>query len=165
MRIATLTSLAILVSALNSDAFAAAASFSGTYRVNGKDAKLNHLIAMPGKGCMFSDDAIGLVFSEKDVLVKPDENIGEVGFNAQMGQFGDAVSVRLCFKHDAWAVESSNYNHAGLNQAAGTWVDQLKIEGMTVANGQYSGHLVSIPDAKILGQPLELNITFHAPKP
>jgi hypothetical protein len=141
------------------DAFAVGSSFSGTYRVNGKDAKLNHMTVMPA-GCFH--DGVAFVLSEKEVQAKPKETIDDVGFNAQMGALGDAVVVKVCSRRDAWEVDNSNFSHSGLKPAAGTWVGQLKVEGMTVANGEYSGHVVSIKDAKILDQPLELDITFHA---
>ena len=89
----------------------------------------------------------------------------DIAFTAQMDRFGDAIAAQLCLRHDAWEVVRSNFSHAGLKQAAGTWVAQLKVEGVTVVNGEYSGHLVSIKDAKILDQPLELNITFRAKPP
>jgi hypothetical protein len=162
MRTAMSISSVVLISCLSANAFAAGSSFSGTYRVNGKDAKLNYMTVMPG-GCF--KDGIAFALSEKEVQPKPKESIGDVGFNAQMKSFGDAVVVTVCSRHDTWEVDHSNFSHSALKDAAGTWVDQLKVEGVTVANGEYSGHLVSIKDAKILDQPLEVNIVFHAKLP
>lgn len=148
-----------MASCLSVSAVAAESGFSGKYRVNGTDAKLNHMTVIPG-GCF--NDGIGLVFSERDVQIKPKGKLADVGFNVQMKNFGDAVAVLICARHDSWEVDHSNFNHSALKNAAGTWADQLKVEGMKVTNGEYSGRIVSIKDAAILGQPLEMDITFHA---
>lgn len=153
--------LAAVFACVSAHALAAGSSFSGTYRVNGKDAKLAHITAMAG-GCFH--DGVGILLTEKEVQAKPDENFGDISFKAQMSSFGDAIAVQICARHDTWEVDHTNLNHSAVKPAAGTWDKQLKVEGMTVANGEYSGHLVSIKDAKLYddGQPLEVNITFHA---
>jgi hypothetical protein len=162
MRITKSFFLVAIFSCVSAHVLADGSTFSGTYRVNGKDAKLNHMTVKPG-GCMFGD-GVAFVLSEKEVNAKPGEKFSDVAFNAQMGGFGDALAVQICSSHDTWKVENSNFSHSGLNHTSGTWVGQLKVEGLTVANGEYSGHLVSIKDAKLFddNQLLEVNITFNA---
>ena len=56
--------------------------------------------------------------------------------------------------------------HSALrHDVAGTRANQLQIENMTASNGEYSGDLVSIEDAKIWDQLLELDLTFHVKQP
>jgi hypothetical protein len=153
-------SLSFALLSLSISASAAGDTSSGFYRVNGKDAKLNY--TMSRQGFCFKE-GVEIVLSEKPVEEKDNNN--SVGFSAQMEQFGDAVAVNLCVSHDKWIVDASNFSHASLRHAGGTWVDQLKIENMTLSNGEYSGHLVSIKDAKILEQPLELDLTFRVKQP
>ena len=136
-----------------------ASNFSGIYRVNGKDATLTHMTVM-SSGCFH--DGIGFVLSEKEIKLKADEKFSDVGFNVQMGAYGDAIAVQVCTHGEAWRVDHSNFSHAGLKAAASTWVDQLRADGMSVTGGEYTGHVLTIKDARILDQPIEVDLKFRA---
>jgi hypothetical protein len=137
----------------------AAAPFEGKFSANGKDAKLAFLMAR--KGEPFSGKPVTvLVFSEKDASKdkRPD-------FAAQMGDFGDALVIRLSGSGSAWSVIGSELAHSALKHSGVSASGMIEVKDVSVANGEISGHLLTGPKADIFGEPIAIDLRFHVKQP
>lgn len=146
------STLVLLVTALW-----AAAPFEGSYRANGKDAKLAYLLAK--KGDPFSGKATTiLIFSEKDASKDPRPD-----FHAQMGDLGDALVIKLMKDGDNWDVIGSEFAHSALKHSGASGSGIVSVKDVSVANGEISGHLQANTD--LFGEPLAIDLRFHVRQP
>jgi hypothetical protein len=131
----------------------AAAAFEGTYSANGKNAKLVFLIAKKGDPFSGKPTTV-LVFREKDASqdARPD-------FDAQMGDLGDALVIRLMKDGDKWDV-IGEFAHSALKHS-GQRRGIVSVSDVTVANGEISGHLTTHTDADLFDEPLAIDLRFH----
>jgi len=137
----------------------AATPFSGSYKANGKDAKLAFLTAK--KGDPFSGKPVTvLIFSEKDASKdsRPD-------FHAQMGDFGDALVIRLRQDGDKWDVIGSELAHSALKHSGVSASGMIDAKEVTVANGVLGGHLTTGDKADIFGEPISIDLKFQVKVP
>lgn len=137
----------------------AATPFSGSYKANGKDARLAFLTAK--KGEPFSGKPVTvLIFSEKDASKdsRPD-------FHAQMGDFGDALVIRLRQDGEKWDVIGSELAHSALKHSGVSASGMIDAKDVTVANGVLGGHLVTNPGADIFGEPIAIDLKFQVKQP
>lgn len=159
MRFTITILLSILLATISSGAIAANA-FDGSYRVNGKDAKLAYLLAQ--KGEPFHDmPTTVLVFSEKDAS-HDDRAVA----NARTGQFGDALVVTLCKTDWGWDVLGGEFVHSGIegsHHASSSGI--VKAKDVTIAGGEIRGHLKTDAGEKLVGQSIEINLNFHVKQP
>jgi len=146
----------ILASAL---ALAAAASVEGTYKANGKDGKLAHVVAFKGRPFM-DKPVIQLVFSEKDAGKSKSPDM-----DAQFGHLGDALAIKLQKGDEHWDVIGCELNHAALKNSGASASGLVDIKDVTVANGEISGHLFTAKNAKVFDEPVEIDLRFHVKQP
>ncbi|MGA9335388.1 MAG: hypothetical protein WBV39_14005 [Rudaea sp.] len=149
--------LGLLVLA-SADLFAAT-PFHGTFSANGKSSKLNHLVALKGKP-FDNKPVIQLVFSEKDASHDPDAPM-----DAQFGNLGDALSIRVSGSGTDWNVIGcepwhSALKHSGSSNSGLVWVNDVKING-----GFISGHLYTRPGATVFDEPVQIDLRFHVKQP
>jgi hypothetical protein len=137
----------------------AAAPVEGTYKANGKDGKLAFVLAK--KDEPFSGKPVTmLIFSEKDASkdARPD-------FHAQMGNFGDALVVRLSQDGKEWQIIGSELAHSALKHSGVSASGIMSVKDVTIANGEISGHLMTDAKADIFGEPIVVDLKFHARQP
>lgn len=145
--------------ALAATTLSAAAPFSGKYSANGKDGKLAFLVAK--KGEPFSGKPVTvLIFSEKDASKdsRPD-------FHAQMGDFGDALVIRLRQDGDKWDVIGTELAHSALKHSGVSASGMIDVKDAAVANGMLSGHLMTGDGADVFGEPVVVDLKFQAKLP
>lgn len=155
----TLRILMAAALALAATTLLAAAPFSGSYKANGKDAKLAFLTAK--KGEPFSGKPVTLlIFSEKDASKdsRPD-------FHAQMGDFGDALVIRLRQDGNAWDVIGSELAHSALKHSGVSASGIINAKDVAVTNGVLAGQLVTNPGADIFGEPIAIDLKFQVKMP
>ena len=134
--------------------------FDGSYRINGKEGRLAYLLAR--KGEPFHDmPTTVLIFTEKDAGgdAKPDEA-------ARLGQFGDAVVVKLCKTDWGWDVLGGEFVHPaieGSHRASSSGI--VKAKDIKAGNGEISGRLKTDPGEKFLGRPIDVDLRFHVKQP
>src|ERR1700741_1188099 len=142
------TSIAFASLALCVGLAIAAAPVEGTFKANGKDAKLTHLIAK--KGEPFSGNpTVTLVFSEKDASKNDHPDM-----SAQFGELGDALVIRLMNDKGKYDVIGSEFSHSALKHSGASASGVVDIKDAAVANGELSGHLVTGPDATLFHEPI-----------
>lgn len=159
MRFAINILLPVLLAMAGTNALAAN-GFDGSYRVDGKDAKLAHVLAQ--KGEPFHDmPTTMLVFSEKDA--SHDERAVA---NARTGQFGDALVATLCKTDWGWDVLGAEFVHSGIegsHRASSAGI--VKAKDVTIASGEIRGRLKTDAGEKLAGQSIEINLNFHVKQP
>jgi len=138
---------------------AAAAPVQGSFKANGKDATLTHVIAKKSEPYM-GQPVIQLVLSEKDASASKSPD-----FEAQMGHFGAALAVKLTHGADGWNVIGTEFSHPALQHSGASGTGIMKAKDVAVANGEVSGHLVTNEHADLFGEPIAIDLTFHVKQP
>ena len=137
----------------------AAGPVEGTFKANGKDAKLSYVVAI--KGDPFSGNpTVTVVFSEKDASkdAKPD-------MHAQFGDLGDALVVHLMNENGKYSVIGSEFSHSALKHSGASASGIIDVKDAAVANGELSGHVVTAADAAIFSEPIAIDLRFHVKQP
>ena len=137
----------------------AASAFDGTYSANGQKAKLAFLIAKKGDPFSGKPTTV-LIFSEKDT-----NNDQRADFHAQMGDFGDALVIRLMKDGDQWDVIGSEFAHSALKHSGASGTGIVSVKDVTIANGDLSGRLTTHADADLFDEPLVIDLRFHVKQP
>jgi hypothetical protein len=129
---------------------------SGTYRANGKDAKLAHAVAVK-REAFSGREAVTIVLSEKDPgrQEKPD-------FVAGFGELGSALVVSIT---KDGSVFSCQVAHAALKHMGASTSGQLKVEGFAWDGGKVRGRLTTGGPAKLFDESWEADLTFEAKAP
>jgi len=130
---------------------------TGTYTVDGKPAALTQVTA-------HKDDPVNgqpvtaIVFTEKD---QADD--AEVGEEALMGNFGDAIVARVAPDGSLIGVD---IKHAALHTPISVSIGGvLTMSDYKVAGGEVSGHLTSGGPVDVFDQKLAVDLTFHTKAP
>ena len=127
---------------------------TGTFKGNGKDAKLAYVSAHWRE--LFSDKpSMMLVFTERDHSKdkKPD-------FNASFGKFGSALIVSLHEDGDIFGCEVA---HSALKHQNFSSIGKIKTNDFEYADGQVKGELTTDGPADVFGETWEVNVKFLAP--
>jgi hypothetical protein len=130
-------------------------SITGTFKGNGKPAKLAFVSARSGEP--FSDKAsIILVFTEKDHSKekKPD-------FKAGFGEFGSALIISV-FEEDG-KVFGCELAHAGHGNMPFSSVGNIRTSAFEVGDGRVEGEIQTDGEVKTFGKTWEINLKFVAP--
>jgi hypothetical protein len=139
-------------------AAAAAAAVSGTFTANGKPATLT--IATAHKGDPFFDKPI------IDLVLSAGAQTGsdKPATDAMFGQFGDALVAHI---EEDGTVTGVEFHHAGLKNPDGSVsvAGPIKMTDFKSAGGQLSGHLTSEGEIDILGDKVNIDLTFTAKAP
>jgi hypothetical protein len=155
------------VFALLATAAIAAAPFEGHYRVAGKDATLNFLLAK--KGAAFAGEPVTLiVISEKDGSSESDPETA-----ARTGQLGDAIAVNIAINKNngnRWEVIRMELSHAAaprLSKASFGGSVYLDVSDVILASGELSGHFTTNAGTTLLAEdyPFDVDLKFHVKQP
>lgn len=155
------------VFALLATAAIAAAPFEGHYRVAGKDATLNFVLAKKGRPFVGNPVTL-IVFSEKD---GSDESDPETA--ARTGQLGDAIAANIMINKnngDRWEVVRMELSQAAtprLSKGSFGGSVYLNVDDVSLANGELSGHFTTSPGTTLLAEeyPLDVDLKFHVKQP
>jgi hypothetical protein len=130
-------------------------SITGTFKGNGKPAKLAFISARPGEP--FSDKAsIVLVFTEKDHSKdkKPD-------FKAGFGEYGSALILSV-FEEDG-GIFSCEVAHAAHGRMPFSSSGSIRTSAFEVGDGRVEGEIVTDGEVKTFDKTWEVNLKFVAP--
>ena len=130
------------------------ASVSGTFKGNGKAAKLAFVSARPGEE--FNDKpSILLVFTERDHSrdKRPD-------FKASFGDYGSALVISL---HEDGSIFSCQVAHAAHSKQGFSSIGSIKTPAFDVEDGQVSGHIATDGEVETFGETWQVDIKFTAP--
>lgn len=129
-------------------------SVTGTFKGNGKEAKLAYVSARWGEP--FSDkSSMVLVFTEKDHSKdkKPD-------FNASFGKFGSALIISL---HEDGEIFGCQVVHSAHSKQGFSSVGQIKTDNFEFKDGKVEGELTTDGQVEVFGETWEVNLKFVAP--
>ena len=132
------------------------ATVSGKFLGNGKDGKIQHVIALNAEP--FSDKpATQLIFTEKDASSskKPD-------WDASFKKFGSALVIST---HQDGGVFGCEVAHSAHEKSPFSSVGRIKIQDMKVTDTTVSGVLTTGGEGEFFGQTWDVELTFSAPLP
>ena len=127
---------------------------TGTFKGNGKDAKLTSVSARWGEP-FSGKPGIVLVFTEKDHSKdkKPD-------FNAAFGKFGSALIISL---HEDGGIYGCQVVHSAHQKQGFTSIGNIEATDITYADGKVEGELTTHGQVDTFGETWEVNLKFVAP--
>jgi hypothetical protein len=129
------------------------ASVSGTFKGNGKQAKLMFVSARWGEP--FNDKpGIKLVFTEKDHSRDPKPD-----FNAAFGRYGSALIVSL---HEDGGIFGCEVAHSALKGTFSS-IGKIKANDFKIDKGMVQGQLTTGGPADFFGESWEVDLKFSAP--
>ena len=129
-------------------------SVSGTFKGNGKDAKLAYVTARRGEP--FADKpSIKLVFTEKDHTKD-----SRADFKAAFGDYGSALIISL---HEDGSIFGCEVSHTALENKTFSSIGSIRCESFDVTDGQLTGHLKTEGEVETFDQTWEVDIKFTAP--
>ena len=146
----------LLPAPAHAEAPAAKATVKGTFLGDGKEAKIQYLIAQTREP--FSDkSAIKLIFTEKDPSTskKPD-------FDAGFKKLGSALIISVFKDGGIFGCEVA---HASHEKSPFSAVGEIKMKDFKVTEMQVSGILTTGGELDAFDQKWEVDITFSAPLP
>jgi hypothetical protein len=129
-------------------------SVTGTFKGNGKEAKLAYVSAH-WREPFGGKPSIALVFTEKDHSkdTKPD-------FNASFGKFGSALIISL---HEDGEIFGCEVVHSAHKKQGFSSVGQIKTDNFEFTDGKVQGELVTDGQAEVFGETWEVKLKFVAP--
>jgi hypothetical protein len=127
---------------------------TGTFKGNGKDAKLTSVSARWGEP-FSGKPGIVLVFTEKDHSKdkKPD-------FNAAFGKFGSALIISL---HEDGGIYGCQVMHSAHQKQGFSSIGNIEATDITYADGKVEGELTTHGQVDTFGETWEVNLKFVAP--
>ncbi|MFL6500942.1 MAG: hypothetical protein ACJ8LL_09570 [Candidatus Udaeobacter sp.] len=127
---------------------------TGTFKGNGKDAKLTSVSARWGEP-FGGKPGIVLVFTEKDHSKdkKPD-------FNAAFGKFGSALIISL---HEDGGIYGCQVMHSAHQKQGFSSIGNIEATDITYADGKVEGELTTHGEVDTFGEKWEVNLKFVAP--
>ncbi|HEV3409927.1 MAG TPA: hypothetical protein VG095_06520 [Chthoniobacterales bacterium] len=129
-------------------------SVSGTFKGNGKDAKLAHVSAHWREP--FNDKpGIALVFTERDhsKAQKPD-------FDAAFGKFGSALIISL---HEDGNIFGCQVVHTAHKKQGFTSLGRVQTNNFEYADGKVQGELATDGELDVFGETWQADLKFVAP--
>ena len=129
-------------------------SVTGTFKGNGKEAKLAYVSAHWREP--FDDKpSIVLVFTEKDHSkdAKPD-------FNAAFEKFGSALIISL---HEDGGIFGCQVVHSAHEKKGFSSIGQIKTDNFEFADGKVQGELTTDGQVEVFGETWEVKLKFIAP--
>jgi hypothetical protein len=129
-------------------------SVTGTFKGNGKEAKLAYLSAQ-WREPFGGKPSIVLVFSEKDHSKdkKPD-------FHAAFGEFGSALIISL---HEDGGIFGCQVVHSAHKKKGFSSVGRIKTNNFKFAEGTLEGELTTDGEDEFFGDTWEVNLKFVVP--
>src|SRR5262249_17478198 len=134
----------------------AGGTVSGTFKGNGKEAKLAFASATKGEP-FAGDQTIVLVFTEQDHSKEKKPQM-KAGF----GDFGSALIVTVTPEGKIVGCEVA---HAAHTKGTFSAIGDLKSTDFKIADGKIQGKLATDGEVKTFGQTWDVNIKFETPAP
>jgi hypothetical protein len=146
----------MICAACGSSAFADDNKVSGTFKGNGKEAKLAYITAMKGESFADKPTTI-LIMTEKDQSkdAKPD-------FNAGFGKFGSALILTV---HPDGKIVGCQVVHSAHQKSGFSSVGDIKMTDFKVADGKITGKVATDGEVKTFGETWEVKLELQAKAP
>ncbi|HZN34370.1 MAG TPA: hypothetical protein VFB80_11145 [Pirellulaceae bacterium] len=152
MRMIPTAAILLLVAAA---ATAAETSVSGTFKGNGKDAKIAHVSVQRREP--FSDKAsLRLIFTEKDHTRDP-----KADWNASFGRYGSALVISL-FEADG-GIFGCEVSHAAHSKGTFSSIGKIEVADYKNEGGQITARLTTGGQEDTFGQTWEVDLKFSVP--
>ena len=135
---------------------AADAPVSGTYRANGKDAKLAYALAVKHEP-FGGKEAVTIIFSEKDPSTEKRPDI-----TASFGKLGSALIVTLTRDGSVIGCEVA---HSALKHSGASTIGRLKSQDFKWQGGMLKGRLTTGGPADLFDEKWEADLTFDVKGP
>jgi hypothetical protein len=127
---------------------------TGTFKGNGKDAKLAYVSARWGEP--FNDKpGIVLVFTEKDHFKDPKPD-----FNAAFGRFGSALIISL---HEDGDIYGCQVVHNAMEKKGFSSIGSIETSAFTYDQGKVDGEITTNGPVDTFGEKWEVKLKFVAP--
>jgi hypothetical protein len=136
-----------------------AAAVEGYYRANGKDAPPAHALAHKGDAYM-DKPTFKLILSQKDAA-KDDR----ADFSAQMGDLGSALVITLVRGEEGYDVIGAQFAHPDLKRSGASSAGLVEARDIAVSDGEIHGRIVSVADAMLFDEPIEIDLEFQTKIP
>jgi hypothetical protein len=127
---------------------------AGTFKGNGKDAKIAFVSARPGDE-FSGKPSIDLIFTEADHTKDP-----KAGFNATFGKYGSSLEISC---HEDGSIFGCQVGHAAHQRRGFTSIGTIELTDFQVAGGQVQGTLTTNGQTETFGETWEVKLTFAAP--
>jgi hypothetical protein len=101
-----------------------------------------------------------VVLSQKD----PSKD-ARADFSAQMGDLGSALVITLARGDKGYAVVGAQFAHPDLKRSGASSAGLVETRDVVVSAGELSGRVVSIADAMLFDEPIEIDLKFKAKVP
>jgi hypothetical protein len=133
---------------------AADPAVTGTFRSNGKDAKIAFVMAKKGEP-LSGKQTIVVVLTEKDTAGDPKPD-----FSADFGKFGSSLTITLTTPDGQ--IVGCQVNHDGNTRGTFSSIGKLKAENFKIEGPLVSAHLTTNGPVKTFGDTWDVDLTFHA---
>jgi len=134
----------------------AEAAVSGSYRANGKDAKLAYAVAVKHDD-FGGQKAVTVVLTEQDPKGEKDPSIG-----ASFGHFGSALVVSILADGSVFGCE---IGHKDLKHMGASSIGRLETENFKWTNGKVSGKLTTHGKTELFDETWEADLDFDVKAP
>ena len=132
----------------------------GTFRVEGKDAKLSIARAIKGEPYV-NNPTIDIAFTEKDASAAKNFH-----FLTSRDTYGAAITITLYkTKGGSYDVISSSFGHPASKMSGGGGTGIVDVKDVKVANGEISGELYTKPNSTLFNEKLDIDLKFKVPLP
>jgi hypothetical protein len=101
-----------------------------------------------------------VVLSQKDA-----SKDARADFSAQMGDLGSALVITLARGDKGYAVVGAQFAHPDLKRSGASSAGLVETRDVVVSAGELSGRVVSIADAMLFDEPIEIDLKFKAKVP
>jgi len=132
---------------------AAEPAVTGTFRSNGKEARIAFVTAKKGEP-ISGKQTIVVVLTEKDTAGDPKPDFG-----ADFGKFGNSLSITLTTPDGQ--IVRCQVNHDGNAHGTFSSIGKLKAENLKIEGPLVSAHLTTGGPVKTFGDTWEVDLTFH----
>ncbi len=127
---------------------------AGTFKGNGKDAKIAFVSARPGDE-FSGKPSIDLIFTEADHTKDP-----KAGFNATFGKYGSSLEISC---HEDGSIFGCQVGHAAHQRRGFSSIGSIELTDFQVAGGQVQGTLTTSGQAETFGETWQVELKFAAP--
>lgn len=127
---------------------------TGTFKGNGKDAKIAFVSARPGDE-FSGKPSIDLIFTERDHSKDPRPSI-----KASFGDYGSAIVISC---HEDGQVFGCQVSHAAHQKRGFSSIGKIELDQFQVAGGQVQGTLSTGGQTDTFGETWEVELKFAAP--
>ena len=132
---------------------AADPAVTGTFRSNGKDAKIAFATAKKGEP-ISGKQTIDVVLTEKDTAADPKPEFG-----ADFGKFGSSLTITLTTPDGQ--IVRCQVNHDANTRGVFSSIGKLKAENLKIEGALVSAHLTTSGPVQTFGNTWDVDLTFR----